>query len=108
MAENDPTVVGDYTQPGVNKATNDVLRTYEKVDTGGLVVDDDDTFEEIVKKATEPVVVRAGLFAVANLIAVIVGKQVLDQAAIEAIMAVYGVVGPIILGLWIRRHVTPK
>lgn len=65
----------------------------DPMDTGGLVVDDDDTFEEIVKKATEPVVVRAGLFAVANLIAVIVGKQVLDQAAIEAIMAVYGVVG---------------
>lgn len=80
----------------------------DPMDTGGLVVNDDDTFEDIVKKATEPVVVRAGLFAVANLIAVIVGKQVLDQAAIEAIMAVYGVVGPIILGLWIRRHVTPK
>ncbi len=80
----------------------------DPMDTGGLVVDEDDTFEEIVKKASEPVVVRAGLFAVANLIAVIVGKQVLDQATIEAIMAVYGVVGPIVLGLWIRRHVTPK
>lgn len=80
----------------------------DPMDTGGLVVDDDDTFEDIVKKATEPVVVRAGLLAVANFLAYFVGKQVLTQEAIDAIMAVYGVVGPIVLGLWIRRHVTPK
>lgn len=55
----------------------------------------------------EPALVRAGLFAVANLVAAIVGKQVLTPDVLEQLMILYGIVGPVVLGWWIRRHVTP-
>lgn len=63
--------------------------------------------EEIRKRTPEPALVRAGLFAVANGIGWVVGHQVLSPELIDDIVGVYAVVGPLLLGWWIRRNVVP-
>lgn len=52
-----------------------------------------------------PVMVRASILAVVNLIAAFIGKDVLTTEQLEAVMICYGTVGPVVLGWWIKRHV---
>jgi hypothetical protein len=67
----------------------------------------EDEVEEARKRIPEPALVRGGLFAAANFIAYLAGRQLLDPELIEVITWAYGTVGPVALALWIRSKVTP-
>ncbi|MFI7001368.1 hypothetical protein [Nocardia sp. NPDC050175] len=54
----------------------------------------------------EPALVRSVLVAVTGVIAFIVGHQI-DTGWIEAVLAVYGLLTPVLAGLLIRPAVTP-
>lgn len=54
----------------------------------------------------EPALIRSVLVAVTGVIAFTVGHQI-DTAWIEAVLAVYGLLTPVLAGLLIRPAVTP-
>ncbi|MFF3221730.1 hypothetical protein ACFYV7_02945 [Nocardia suismassiliense] len=54
----------------------------------------------------EPALIRSVLVAVTGVVAFIVGHQI-DTVWIEAVLAVYGLLTPMLAGLLIRPAVTP-
>ncbi|MEV6556596.1 hypothetical protein AB0M22_12830 [Nocardia sp. NPDC051756] len=54
----------------------------------------------------EPALIRSVLVAVTGVIAFVLGHQI-DTAWIEAVLAVYGLLTPVLAGLLIRPAVTP-
>ncbi|WP_378734681.1 hypothetical protein [Nocardia brasiliensis] len=54
----------------------------------------------------EPALIRSVLVAVTGVVAFVLGHQI-DTAWIEAVLAVYGLLTPVLAGLLIRPAVTP-
>ena len=63
----------------------------------------DGVISELETKTPSPAVVRAVLFAIANLVGLVVGRQFFDPVLIDQIINVYAVAGPVLLGLWIKK-----
>ncbi len=80
---------------------------YEEVDTVPMEPIEDDGIVLGEHKVPEPALVRAAVVAVANLVGVLIGREFLSTDVIEQIVNVYVVLGPLALGWWIRRNVTP-
>lgn len=74
----------------------------------GWDVNGDGEISEVEEKIPEPAILRACLFALANLVGLVAGHEFLTPELLEQIINVYAIVGPVILGFWIRKHVTPK
>ncbi|WP_078323588.1 hypothetical protein [Mycobacteroides salmoniphilum] len=74
----------------------------------GWDVNGDGEMSELESKVPEPAILRACLFAVANVVGLVAGYEYLNPEVLERIINAYAIVGPLILGIWIRRHVSPK
>lgn len=73
----------------------------------GWDVNGDGEITGIEEKVPEPAILRAALFAAANVIGLFAGHEFLDPDALEKVIAAYSVIGPLILGYWIRRGTVP-
>lgn len=74
----------------------------------GWDVNGDGVISDLESKVPEPAILRAFLFAVANVVGLVAGYEYLNPEVLERIINAYAIVGPLILGFWIRRHVSPK
>ncbi|MBF6296300.1 hypothetical protein IU459_01930 [Nocardia amamiensis] len=59
-----------------------------------------------ISSLPEPALVRSVLVTVTGVIAFVLGREV-DTAWIESVLAIYGLLTPVIAGLLIRPAVTP-
>ena len=57
-------------------------------------------------RVPEPALIRSVLVAITGVIAFALGHQI-DTTWIEAVLTLYGLLTPMIAGLWIRPAVTP-
>lgn len=57
-------------------------------------------------RVPEPTLIRSVLVAITGVVAFIVGHQV-DVSWIESVLTIYGLLAPIVAGIWIRPAVTP-
>lgn len=61
---------------------------------------------EIQSRVPEPALIRGAVVSVTALVSVVIGKQV-DVSWLDQALIVYGVAAPLVLSLWVRRHVSP-
>lgn len=72
----------------------------------GWDANEDGVIDEYEKNVPEPLVVRGVLLTLVGLVAGVTGFS-LDIAWLEQVVAAYGVLMPLGLAVWARRHVSP-
>ncbi len=63
----------------------------------------DGELSELESKVPSPAVLRGIVFAVANLVGLVAGHELLQPEVLEQIIAIYSLAGPVILGWWIHK-----